>query len=112
VLGRVDDIVKVKGVLLAPTAVEEAVRAVPELSEEFEVVVRKDGDLDEILLKVELLPDAQGQKASVLSRLKNHLRVKTNLGYSVEFHPYGSLPRHGAKAGRFKDLRNRNHPTQ
>jgi len=105
VLGRVDDIFKVKGVLLAPSAIEEVVRAFPELSEEFEVVVSKKGDLDQILLKVELMPAAHEQKESVLARLKDQLRLKTNLGYMVEFHPYGSLPRYGVKARRFKDLR-------
>ncbi|GAI36814.1 unnamed protein product, partial [marine sediment metagenome] len=36
VIGRADDITKVKGVLLAPTAIEEVVRGIPELSDEYE----------------------------------------------------------------------------
>jgi phenylacetate-CoA ligase len=105
VVGRVDDIVKVKGVLLAPSAIEEVVRAFPELSEEFEVVVSKKGDLDHILLKVELMSDVEGKKRSVLGRLESELRVKTNLGYTIECHSYGSLPRYDVKSKRFKDLR-------
>jgi phenylacetate-CoA ligase len=31
--------------------------------------------------------------------------LKTNLGYNIEFHEYGSLPRYESKAKRFKDLR-------
>jgi phenylacetate-CoA ligase len=105
VLGRVDDLVKVKGVLLAPSAIEDVIRAFPELSEEFEVVVSKKGDLDQILLKVELMPESHKRKESVLTRLENQLRFTTGLGYMVEFHPYGSLPRYGVKARRFKDIR-------
>jgi phenylacetate-CoA ligase len=104
-IGRADDITKVKGVLLAPTAIEEVVRSIPELGDEYEVVVSKKGDLDDILLKVELLPGKEGEEDAVLSHLKNQLRLKTNLGYHTETHPYNSLPRYEVKAKRFKDLR-------
>ena len=105
VIGRADDITKVKGVLLAPTAIEEVVRSISELGDEYEVVVSKRGDLDDILLKVELLPDKSAQEATVLARLKDQLRLKTNLGYRIETHPFNSLPRYDVKARRFKDLR-------
>ena len=105
VLGRTDDITKVKGVLLAPTAIEEVVRGIPELGDEYEVVVSKRGDLDDILLKVEIKPGCEGKEKEVLERLQQELRLKTNLGYRIEIHPYGSLPRYQVKAKRFKDLR-------
>jgi len=41
----------------------------------------------------------------ILGELKDQLRLKTNLGYHIEVHPYGSLPRYEVKAKRFKDLR-------
>ena len=44
VLGRVDDITKVKGVLLSPVAIEEVVRSIEGLDNEYEVVVDKLGD--------------------------------------------------------------------
>lgn len=107
VIGRADDITKVKGVLLAPSAIEEVVRGFPELSDEYEVIVSKKGDLDDIMLKVELKPEYESKKDDVIARLKDELRVKTNLGYRIEVHPYGSLPRYDVKAKRFKDLRKR-----
>ena len=105
VVGRADDITKVKGVLLAPTAIEEVVRSFNELSDEYEVVVSKKGNIDDILLKIEIKPEYLDQKDAVLLRLKDQLRVKTNLGYKMEIHPVGSLPRYEVKAKRFKDLR-------
>jgi phenylacetate-CoA ligase len=105
VIGRADDITKVKGVLLAPTAIEDVVRSIPELGDEYEVVVSKKGDIDDILLKVELLPGKEGEEEVVLCSLKNQLRLKTNLGYRIQIHPYNSLPRWELKAKRFKDLR-------
>ena len=91
--------------LLAPTAIEEVVRSISELGDEYEVIVSKKGDIDEILLKVEFLPGKEREKEPILSRLKDHLRVKTNLGYRIEVHPYGSLSRYEVKAKRFKDVR-------
>ena len=105
VIGRADDITKVKGVLLAPAAIEEVVRGLKGLSDEFEVIVDKKGDVDRITLKVELMPDSITQRDSIEAELKDQLRLKTNLGYILEFHEYGSLPRYEVKAKRFKDLR-------
>ncbi|MBE9571585.1 MAG: phenylacetate--CoA ligase family protein [Proteobacteria bacterium] len=105
VVGRADDITKVKGVLLAPTAIEEVVRSIPELGDEYEVVVSKKGDIDNILLKIEILQGKETEQESILFSLKDQLRIKTNLGYKIEVHPYGSLPRYEVKAKRFKDLR-------
>jgi phenylacetate-CoA ligase len=105
VVGRADDITKVKGVLLAPSAIEEVIRGTEGLSDEFEVVVDKVGDVDRITLKIELLPDAAGQKEAIQRQLIDQLRLKTNLGYKLEFHDYGTLPRYEVKAKRFRDLR-------
>jgi phenylacetate-CoA ligase len=105
VIGRSDDITKVKGVLLSPSAIEEVVRSVEGLGDEYEVIVDKKGDVDRITLKVELLPEASGRKDSIGARLKDQLRLKTNLGYNLEFYDYGMLPRYEVKAKRFKDLR-------
>jgi phenylacetate-CoA ligase len=105
VIGRADDITKVKGVLLAPTAIEEIVRGISGLGNEYEVIVDKKGDIDRIKLKVELLPGHEAQLREIQMTLKDQLRLKTNLGYKLEFHTYGTLPRYDVKARRFKDLR-------
>lgn len=107
VIGRADDITKVKGVLLAPTSIEEVVRSIPELSDEYEVLVTKKGDLDDITLKVELTPGQQNNIETIRAKLIDQLRVRTNLGYNLEFHEYGTLPRYDVKAKRFKDLRHK-----
>jgi phenylacetate-CoA ligase len=105
VVGRSDDITKVKGVLLAPTAIEEVVRSLPEAGNDYRVTVSKRGDIDDILLEIELLPGCKGDEAAILARLKDQLRVRVNLGFRIVVHPFGMLPRHEVKARRFKDLR-------
>ncbi|HEY55159.1 MAG TPA: phenylacetate--CoA ligase [Dehalococcoidia bacterium] len=105
VVGRADDITKVKGVLLAPSSIEEVVRGIPELGDEYEVIVTKKGDIDVITLKVEPVPGQENNAEAIKSKLTDQLRVKTGLGYNLEFYQYGSLPRYDIKAKRFKDLR-------
>jgi phenylacetate-CoA ligase len=105
VIGRADDITKVKGVLLSPSAIEEVVRGIAGLSDEFEVVVDKVGDIDRITLKIEIVKGREGERQRIEGELKDQLRLKTNLGYVLEFHEYGTLPRYDVKAKRFKDLR-------
>jgi len=108
VQGRADDITKVKGVLLSPGAIEEVVRGTEGLGDEFEVIVDKVGDIDRITLKVELVPEYSDRRREIEPRLKDQLRLKTNLGYVLEFHKHGTLPRYEVKAKRFKDFR-KNH---
>ena len=105
VVGRADDITKVKGVLLAPSAIEEVVRSIRGLGNEYEVIVEKSGDTDQIALKVELSPDAENNRAEIERELTDQLRLKTNLRYNLQFHSIGTLPRYEVKAKRFKDMR-------
>jgi phenylacetate-CoA ligase len=105
VIGRADDITKVKGVLLAPSAIEDVVRSIDGLGDEYEVVVDKLGDVDRIKLKVEIAPGYEERVKEIEATLKDRLRLKTNLGYRIEFYDYGRLPKYEVKAKRFKDLR-------
>jgi len=105
VIGRADDITKVKGVLLAPAAIEEVVRGIDGLGDEYEVIVDKRGDVDRITLKAEIRPEIKHGSDPIERQLKDQLRLKTNLAYNLEFHDYGTLPRYEVKAKRFKDLR-------
>jgi phenylacetate-CoA ligase len=107
VVGRADDITKVKGVLLAPSAIEEVVRSIDGLGDEYEVIVEKAGDTDQIKLKVEILPQAESQSALIENELIDQLRLKTHLRYDIEICGSGTLPRYEVKAKRFRDLRNK-----
>ena len=109
VLGRTDDITKVKGVLLSPTAIEEVVRDIPQLSDEFRVIITKKGDLDYIALKVEIIPDYVSSTEMIKEHLRVELRNKTNLGYDIECCAFGSLPRAEGKSRRCQDLRQKEH---
>ena len=60
---------------------------------------------DQIALKVEIRAGLEENQPAILERLKDQLRLKTNLNYRIEVHSVQSLPRPEGKARRFKDLR-------
>lgn len=105
VLGRADDIIKVKGVLLAPSAIEEVVRGIGGLGDEYQVIIKRVNDVEKIILKVEVLPDREHERQKIEVELIDQLRVKTNLRYDLEFHKYGELPRYEVKGKRLIDER-------
>jgi phenylacetate-CoA ligase len=106
VAGRSDHLRKVRGVLFTPVAVEELLRGeFPEVPE-YEIVVQKQGAMDEISLRFETIPelgDTAVQEMTV--RLAERLKVKTNLRFRLAPEMPGALERYTLKAKRFKDLR-------
>ena len=106
IVGRVDDIRKIRGVLFSPKTVEQLVRAeFPEIVE-YEIVVVREGIMDEITLRCELTPQLSGAAAEdAARRLKERHKIKTNLTCNVKIEPTGTLPRFALKAKRFHDMR-------
>jgi phenylacetate-CoA ligase len=105
ILGRYDDMVKVRGVQLTPQMVEEIVRGFPEVEEFFTTVEDRDG-LDSLSIKFELRKDATPHLAQAVSlKIKEEFKRKIGLTPEVELAPWNSLPRFELKARRFKDQR-------
>jgi phenylacetate-CoA ligase len=106
VTGRTDHLMKVRGVLFTPVAVEDLLRAeFPEVIE-YEITVQKKGIMDSIALKVEPKEELGSVlKKELLVRLGERLKMKTNLRFEIEAVPQGALPRYTLKSKRFKDLR-------
>ncbi|MBC8342720.1 MAG: phenylacetate--CoA ligase family protein [Bacteroidetes bacterium] len=105
VVGRTDDITKVKGVLFSPSTVEDVVRGIDGLGNDYQLQVEKINDREKITLQVEYLQNFSEEINKIKSELSDQLRLKTNLNYELEFCQYGELPRYPVKAKRFKDLR-------
>lgn len=106
VVGRTDDLRKIRGVLFTPVSVEELLRGEFKEIGEFEILLKREGVMDEIALRYETL-DALGEDASLdlQKRLAQRLKVKTNLTFKLQPEKPGELPRYDLKAKRFKDLR-------
>jgi phenylacetate-CoA ligase len=93
-------------VLFSPKTVEEVIRREFQEVEEFEIVVERRGLMDVISLRAEVNPQLPvGSIEQTNTRLKESLKIATNLSFNVIMEPPGSLPRYMLKAKRFKDLR-------
>jgi phenylacetate-CoA ligase len=83
VTGRSDDMIILRGVNLFPTQVEELILRTPELSPHFQCVLRRDGRLDSMTVRVERRPlasAADGDRAgATLAGL-----VKASIGVTVD----------------------------
>jgi phenylacetate-CoA ligase len=93
ILGRLDDMLIVRGVNVFPSAIEGIVRRFP--VEEFQIEVFRAGELDEVRVLVEVDGGAAGAR-----HVQEALRV--GLGIRLEVAPVGpgSLPRFELKARR------------
>jgi phenylacetate-CoA ligase len=105
ILGRVDDMLIVRGVNVYPTTVERALReCVP--VDEWQVVLAKDASgVDEITVRFE--PSGGGVGGEDLSREVGQTlsRLHGGLRFNIEVAEPGSLPRHEFKARRVVDRR-------
>jgi len=82
IVGRSDDMLIIRGVNVFPTQVEELVLQVPELSGQYQLVVTRSGNLDEMQVLVELQPEhAEAGRDAVAGRLQE--RIKTLIGVST-----------------------------
>jgi len=106
VVGRADELRKIRGVLFTPVSVEELLRSeFPEINE-YEIIVERKGAMDEATLRVEPKGDLTASALEeVTSRISERLKIKTNLRFTVTSARLGELPRYTLKSKRFKDLR-------
>jgi phenylacetate-CoA ligase len=99
ILGRVDDMLVVRGVNVYPSALANVLHRFPEVAE-YRVIVTQEGVMDEIALQVEC-PDG------LISIIQEELHIALNLRIPVERVELGSLPRFELKARRVEDRRHR-----
>jgi len=105
ILGRYDDMVKVRGVQLIPQMIEEIVRGSPEIEEFFTTVENRDG-LDTLCIKFELKKGSDSRLAQEISpKIKGQVKASIGVTPEVLVVPCDSLPRFESKARRFRDLR-------
>ena len=93
ILGRLDDMLIVRGVNVFPAAIEGVVRRFPAI-DEFQIEVFRVGELDEVRVLVEV-----GDTAGA-SRLQEALRASLGIRLEVAPVPPRSLPRYELKARR------------
>ena len=83
IVGRSDDMLIIRGVNLFPTQIEELVLQQGQLTGHYQLVVSREGHLDEVLVRCEIQPAfAQSDRAGVARELQH--RIKTLIGVSCK----------------------------
>ncbi len=101
VLGRVDDMLIVRGVNLYPSAIDNLIRGIPEIVE-YEVEIRRQASLDQLLVRVETEP---GRPFVDIERaLEEAFRTQLDIRVGIARAAAGSLPRYELKARRFRRI--------
>jgi phenylacetate-CoA ligase len=105
VLARVDDMKKVRGIIVYPRRIEELVRPHRDV-DEFQIVFRRVDGLDDILVRLDPSPTlAFDERARLGTALAQDLQLGLGIRVSVEIGEPGCLPRWDHKARRVKDER-------
>ena len=98
ILGRLDDMLIVRGVNVFPAALEGIVRGF-EAASEFQIVVYRRGEMDEICLRLEIDERLAPVKQTVQA-VADRVRMDIGIRVDVEAVPFGSLPRSESKVSR------------
>lgn len=99
ILGRVDDMVIVRGVNVYPTAVEQIIRRFADVSE-YRVHVNRTTALTELRLEIEPTQSCR-DSAMLIQEIQNALQVAFNLRLTVDAVSPGALERFEMKARRW-----------
>ncbi|MEQ8698408.1 MAG: AMP-binding protein [Bauldia litoralis] len=102
IIGRSDDMLKVRGVIVFPSQIEDVIAATPgTVKEAWQVHVhRTEGSIDALTVAVECGRGHNGAPADLAEAVARGLASRLGLKVPVECHPEGTLPRYEAKAQR------------
>ena len=106
--GRSDDMLKIRGVNVFPSQIEEVILSIDELGPHYEIVLEREGYLDKLTVKVELaqITDSFATLEKISKTLKNKLKIVLGLDAKIMLESPNTLQRFEGKAKRVKDLRN------
>lgn len=110
IMGRADDMIIIKGVNIYPMQIEQVLMGMPEVGENYRIVLEKEGYIDQIRVQVEVKEDffvedmraLNKLKGAIQSRLCNEILVTPR----VDLVQSNSLPKAEGKAQRVLDNRN------
>ena len=109
IIGRSDDMLKIRGVNVFPSQVESALINIKHISPHYQLVVRRKGYADTLEVRVELIDGSLLEKYAELEALQKniHDRIKAILGIeiAVSLVEPKSIERFTGKAQRVVDLR-------
>jgi phenylacetate-CoA ligase len=105
--GRSDDMLKIRGVNVSPSQIEEVVLGFSELGPHYEILLEREGYNDKLTVRVELLAstDSFSVLEDITRRVREKLKTILGLDAKVTLVSPNTLERFEGKAKRIRDLR-------
>lgn len=105
--GRSDDMLKIRGVNVFPSQIEEVILSVDEIGPHYEIIVTRENHSDKLEIRVELLKatDVYKELEAIQKKIKSKLRVILGLDAKISLESPNTLQRFEGKAKRVRDLR-------
>ena len=107
--GRTDDMLKIRGVNVFPSQIEEALLGIDGIGPNYEIVVEKNGSSDVLTIRVELDPakmqDSVAFIANLEKTIKDKIKFILGLDAKIQIENPNTLQRFEGKAKRVRDLR-------
>ena len=108
--GRSDDMMKIRGVNVVPTQIESVLVTLPHIGPHYQLILRREGYMDTLEVKVELtdgsLLDEYKKLSEIQKDVRAHLKTVLGIETKVTLCEPKSIERFQGKAKRIIDLRN------
>ncbi len=105
VTGRNDDMLIIRGVNVYPSQVEAVLVGFPGLAPHYQIVLTREGALDDMTVDVEQAPDFKGDREHKAAEVTHHIKSMIGVTCKVEVKSPGEVPRSQGKAVRVLDKR-------
>ena len=105
--GRTDDMLKIRGVNVFPSQIEEVLLGIDEIGPHYEIIVTRKNHSDILEIRVELVRPVDDNKEleELEKKIKHRLRIVLGLDAKIRLESPNTLQRFEGKAKRIKDLR-------
>jgi phenylacetate-CoA ligase len=105
--GRSDDMLKIRGVNVFPSQIEEVVLGMDEIGPHYEILLTRKDHADRMEIRVELLKatDSYRELEGVEKKIRTRLKTMLGLDAKISLESPNTLQRFEGKAKRIKDLR-------
>jgi phenylacetate-CoA ligase len=106
ITGRNDDMLIIRGVNVYPSQIESVLVGRPHLAPHYQIIVEREGSLDNVRVEVEALPGTPADQFPAISRdVRHHIQSMIGITTTVAVQQPGTVPRSQGKAVRVRDLR-------
>ncbi len=109
ITGRSDDMLIIRGINVFPSQVEYTLMQIPQVGNQYMIIVEREGSLDKMTVQVEIKEESFSDKLDDMIKLQKYIEYEMkkylNIAVNIELKNPGELPRFEGKAKRVIDKR-------